>query len=93
MDESNPHLGSEVGVLSICLTTPAPPGVSEDVDVGTKAVETPVLAPNHFSDSYSWSQVVKSTACVVLTDSHMNVFRHCRHVHQQATALLNSTHT
>ena len=42
---------------------------------------------------FSWPQVVKSTARVMLIDRHMNVFRECRHAHHLAAALLNGTHT
>lgn len=51
LNKGDTHLRSEVGVLSICLAAPAPPGVSEDVDVGPKAVETPELAPQPCSHS------------------------------------------
>ena len=40
LDKADTHTGGEVWVFPIGLAAPPPPGVSEDVDVGTKAIQT-----------------------------------------------------
>ena len=43
LHKADPHARGEVGVLPVGLTTPTPPGVSEDIDVGSKAVQSPAM--------------------------------------------------
>ena len=40
LDKADTHTRGEMGVFPIGLAAPPPPGVSEDVDVGTKAIHT-----------------------------------------------------
>jgi len=40
LDKADTHTRGEMGVFPIGLAAPPPPGVSEDVDVGTKAIQT-----------------------------------------------------
>ena len=40
LDKADTHTRGEMGVFPIGLAAPPPPGVSEDVDVGAKAIQT-----------------------------------------------------
>ena len=65
LHKADSHTRSEMRVLSIGLTTPTPPGVPEDVDVGPKAVQSPATsAALHCSCSICLASSM-STYCIL----------------------------